>query len=654
MQLRHLPATITDPVTGQTVFKSAFAAVCTGDASVEKVKHIAQGYNAHLYDCPTAQLDREKELQQCVESISEIDEVLDHSKQAKLNVLRAFYQQCIPIKEYCLRERSVYHTLNMFQLTPEGNFLVADCWIPTAAQDEVSQALADVASGRASGGSAQRAFMEPLVVGKNDKYPTFIRTNKFTAQFQAIVDTYGVPSYQEVNPAFFAVAMFPFLFGVMFGDIVHGTMMLVFSLVLIANEDNWTAESAGEIGAYLINGRYMILVMSICAIYMGFIYNEAISLSLTLFGPSKFDDGPNYGETTPYPFGVDPVWRHSENNIQFTNSLKMKMSVILGVGQMLVGILLKLMNNIYFKRWLEVIVESIPEIIFMSFTFGYMCLLIFRKWSIQYLPEPPPCFSSGCNGVIKGGYPLRAAPPMIITTMIKMFNAEPIPPEDALYQGQNQFQLMLFLIAVASLPILLLGKPLYLRRQANMAKESYQSLAYQEGPSSADIELDGYTAAPGELDSKSDPAGDSPVGDAHDHEEFEFGEVFAHQAIHTIEFALGCVSNTASYLRLWALSLTHSQLSEVFYNYILHGYGLCLFGYYPGIAGGTAMIFFSYLGFFAATVGILMGMESLSAFLHALRLQWVEFQSKFYDAQGIAFKPLTFDDCITEGSHQDE
>lgn len=104
--------------------------------------------------------------------------------------------------------------------------------------------------------------------------------------------------------------------------------------------------------------------------------------------------------------------------------------------------------------------------------------------------------------------------------------------------------------------------------------------------------------------------------DGEDHEEHGFGEIIIHQAIETIEFVLGMVSNTASYLRLWALSLAHSELAGVFWEKAM-------------LSTLNVNWFAAYIGFgiFAGvTMGVLLMMDVLECFLHALRLHWVEFQ----------------------------
>jgi V-type H+-transporting ATPase subunit a len=85
-----------------------------------------------------------------------------------------------------------------------------------------------------------------------------------------------------------------------------------------------------------------------------------------------------------YPVGIDPIWYMSKNELTYVNSLKMKLSVIFGVLQMSLGVFMKALNSIHYKRPIDFFFEFVPQILLLMALFGFMDMIIIIKWLTDY------------------------------------------------------------------------------------------------------------------------------------------------------------------------------------------------------------------------------------------------------------------------------
>uniref|UniRef100_A0A8C1WFI8 V-type proton ATPase subunit a n=1 Tax=Cyprinus carpio TaxID=7962 RepID=A0A8C1WFI8_CYPCA len=586
------------PDTGEMIQWTVFVISFWGEQIGQKVKKICYCFHTHTFVYPEGLEEREGILQGLESRIVDIKMVLSQTEQYMQQLLTRCVCQMPQWKIRVQKCKAVQMVLNLCSPSVTEKCLIAEAWCPVAKLSLLQSALIE---GTRKSGSSVDSFYNRLPAPTSP--PTLFDTNTFTSSFQNIVDAYGVASYREVNPAVYTIITFPFLFAVMFGDVGHGLLMTLAALWMILEErDPKMRNNTNEIWRMLFGGRYLILLMGLFSIYTGAVYNECFSKGLsplssgwhlkpmmqhynwsdeTLRSNQYLTLDPNVTGVFqgPYLFGIDPIWSLANNHLTFLNSYKMKMSVIIGVIHMTFGVCLSFFNYMYSGDVSSMFLVLIPELVFMLCLFGYLVFMVVFKW-IAFGPQDSD----------------RA--PSILIHFIDMFVFAENPDNPPLYPGQMIVQRVLVCLALLAVPVLLLGRPLFLyfRHRTN-----------RRTVSRGEIRL-----------------------------EFDCTEVFMHQAIHTIEYCLGCISNTASYLRLWALSLAHAQLSEVLWVMVMR-ISLSWQGYV-----GSVLLSVIFSVFAMLTVSILLVMEGLSAFLHALRLHWVEFQNKFYSGSGYKFNPFSF------------
>ncbi|PNS16613.1 hypothetical protein CAC42_4577 [Sphaceloma murrayae] len=635
MNQSEIPDAIVNPETNEESHKNVFVIFAHGKEIISKIRKISESLGADIYNVDENSELRREQVQEVNTRLGDLANVLGNTKRtldAELTQIgRSLTGWMIVIK----KEKSVFQTLNRFVYDQARKTLIAEAWCPTNSLPQVKATLQDV--------NERAGLSVPTIVNTiktNKTPPTYVKTNKFTLAFQTIINAYGTAKYQEVNPGLPTIVTFPFLFAVMFGDFGHGILMALAAAAMIYFEKPLSRGKQDELFGMAFYGRYIMLMMGIFSMYTGLIYNDMFSKALPIF-QSGFVITEDFKENSPvhfarrdgytYPFGLDWRWHDSDNELLFSNSFKMKLSIILGWAHMTYSLCLSYINARHFKSPIDIFGNFIPGMIFFQSIFGYLVLCIVYKWSVDW-----PAVGQ--------------QPPNLLNMLIYMF-LRPGTVEEELYPGQAGVQVVLLLLAVACVPVMLFLKPFYLRWEHNKARAmGYRGIGENTRVSALDDDDDDDDHQ-GQMNGGRQSFAHSEDGDAlitqdighgGEHEEFEFGEIMIEQTIHTIEFCLNCISHTASYLRLWALSLAHQQLSIVLWSMTLDN----AFAMTGGIGIVATVVFFTM--WFVLTIAVLVVMEGTSAMLHSLRLHWVEAMSKHFVGEGIPFEPFSFEQMLED------
>ncbi len=179
----------------------------------------------------------------------------------------------------------------------------------------------------------------------HDRPPSLLRYPKITgvfAVFSGLTKAFGMPSYYEVDPTLPFLITFPIVFGLMFGDVGHGALLLASGIIFYLMKDRLKLKfKPGSIVYYVIAGAPLIAINGAAAMIIGFLYGE-------FFGSEEW-----FRELTGLP---GPLW-FSPSHYPMT---LLKYSIMVGVFQISVGLLLDLINKLSSRRFKEAITGPVP------------------------------------------------------------------------------------------------------------------------------------------------------------------------------------------------------------------------------------------------------------------------------------------------------
>ncbi|RLE51764.1 MAG: hypothetical protein DRJ33_05240, partial [Candidatus Methanomethylicota archaeon] len=173
----------------------------------------------------------------------------------------------------------------------------------------------------------------------SSEVPVLFRYPALIKPFEMITVLFGYPSYTEINPTPILAITFPLIFGMMFGDLGHGAVLLIAGLIVYKKMADITLKSLG-------------LIFSMCGVFamlFGIMFGE-------VFGLHPFE-----------PLLFSPI--HSVMDM-------IKLSILVGVVHITSGLILKMINEYHKRNYLDLALVEVPKLamymagVYLVFAYG--------------------------------------------------------------------------------------------------------------------------------------------------------------------------------------------------------------------------------------------------------------------------------------------
>lgn len=203
-------------------------------------------------------------------------------------------------------------------------------WVPADKAEALNEKLMEI--------TGDRAVIEVSDPSPTDKtVPTLMRHSRWIRPFELLVSTYGFPGYREIEPTIFVGASFLVMFGLMFGDVGQGLVLVIAGFAVARSKLGRTTRDIGSI----------MVFAGFAAIVGGFLFGE-------FFG-------------SPFP----PLWMHI---MEGTNPLILLVwCVALGVFMISVGLILNIINCFRTRDYAAAVIDK-NGLVGLAFYWGVLGL----------------------------------------------------------------------------------------------------------------------------------------------------------------------------------------------------------------------------------------------------------------------------------------